>query len=140
MIALALDLGERRIGVALSDAEGKAARPLTVIEHVAKEKDLARVRELAEQFHAAVIVVGLPLNMDGTPGLGARRARRFANLLRHRVEAEVLVWDERLTTFEADQQMLEMGLSPERRRELRDAVAAAVILQDYLDAHRSASA
>ena len=138
MIALALDLGERRIGVAISDPEGKMARPLTVIEHVARDKDLARVQSLATQFAAAVIVIGLPLNMDGTPGPGARRARRFASALRRRVETDVQLWDERLTTFEADQQMVEMGLPVARRREMRDAFAAAVILQDYLNARRHA--
>lgn len=136
MIALALDPGERRIGVAISDPEGRHARPLTVVEHASKDQDLARVAEVAARFGAEVIVVGLPLNMDGTAGPGARRARRFAAQLKHRVGAEVHLWDERLTTFEADQQMVEAGLSPERRRELRDAVAAAVILQDYLDAQR----
>ncbi len=140
MTALALDLGERRIGVAISDPEGLHARPLTVIEHESREKDVARVQDLAQRFRVNVIVVGLPMHMSGTSGLGVRRARRFANVLRHRLEAEVQLWDERLTTWEAEQQMQASGLSPERRRELRDAVAAAVILQDYLDARRSAPA
>ncbi len=138
MIALGLDLGEKRIGVALSDAQARTARPLTVILHETKDKDLVRVEVLAAQFHAEVVVIGLPLNMDGRPGLGAQRAKRFAARLRHRVEADVQLWDERLTTFEADQQMVEAGMSVARRREMRDAVAAAVILQDYLDAHRGA--
>jgi len=136
MIALGLDHGERRIGVAISDPQGLTARPLTVITRESRDKDLARVRQLAEQFRATVIVIGLPLNMDGTESQGARLARRFANAIRHTLGLEVELWDERLTTFEAEQQMLEAGLPPERRKELRDAVAAAVILQDYLDAHR----
>ncbi len=139
MTTLALDPGEKRIGVAISDSQGLSARPLTVIEHESREKDAARVQELAQRFGVTRVVVGLPLNMDGTPSPGARRARRFAGFLRHRVQAEVVVWDERLTSWEADQQMIASGLSAERRREVRDAVAAAVILQDYLDTHRSVS-
>jgi len=134
--ALGLDLGEKRIGVAISDPQGLTARPLTVIARESREKDLERIRQLAAQFGAALIVIGLPLNMDGTEGPGARLAKRFANRVRRARELEVKLWDERLTTFEADQQMLESGLSPERRKELRDAVAAAVILQDYLEAQR----
>jgi len=134
MIVLGLDYGERRIGVAISDPQGLTARPLTVIARESREKDLERLRHLAEQFRATVIVIGLPLNMDGTESQGARRARRFANAIRHSLGLEVELWDERLTTFEAEQQMLEAGLPPERRKKLRDAVAAAVILQDYLDA------
>ena len=138
MIALALDYGERRIGVAICDPQGLTARPLTVITRETREKDLERVRQLAAQFHATLVVIGLPLNMDGTESPGARRARRFGNAIKHNLGLGVELWDERLTTFEADQQMLEAGLSPERRKELRDAVAAAVILQDYLEAQRRA--
>jgi len=134
--ALGLDYGTRRLGVAISDPEGSAARPLTVIVCESRAKDLERVRQIAEQCGASVIVVGLPLNMDGTHGPSARRARRFANAIRRQLELEVQLWDERLTTFEAEQQMMEAGLSPERRKELRDAVAAAVILQDYLNSQR----
>lgn len=136
MIALALDYGERRIGVAISDPQGLSARPLTVITRETREKDLERVRQLAAQFGVGVVVIGLPLNMDGTEGLGARRARRFGNAIKHGLGLAVELWDERLTTFEADQQMLEAGLSLERRKELRDAVAAAVILGDYLEENR----
>jgi putative Holliday junction resolvase len=138
VIALALDYGERRIGVAISDPQGLTARPLTVITRETREKDLERVRQIAAQFGVTLVVLGLPLNMDGTESPGARQARRFGNTIRHRLELAVELWDERLTTFEADQQMLEAGLSPERRKELRDAVAAAVILQDYLEAQRRA--
>jgi putative Holliday junction resolvase len=136
VIALGLDYGERRIGVAISDPSGLTARPLTVIARESRDKDLERVRQIAGQFGVTVVVIGLPLNMDGTESQGARRARRFANAIRHQLGLETELWDERLTTFEAEQQMMEAGLSPERRKELRDAVAAAVILQDYLNSQR----
>ncbi len=136
---MGLDYGERRIGVAVSDPAGQVARPLTVIERESRVKDTARIRDIVERLGVGVIVVGLPINMDGTHGPAAQTATRFAGRLRHAVPAEVQLWDERLTTWEAEQQMIESGLSPERRRELRDAVAAAVLLQDYLNSHRSAA-
>lgn len=136
MTVLALDLGERRIGVAISDPQRLTARPLSVIARASRDRDLERVRQMAAQFAVGVVVVGLPLNMDGTSGRGAQRARRFANRLARSLEAEVRLWDERLTTWEAELQMAEAGLPPERKRELRDAAAAAVILQDYLNAQR----
>jgi putative Holliday junction resolvase len=132
MSLLGLDFGERRIGVALAEAGGTTARPLTIIVRESRNRDLARLRQIVEGFGVEVVVVGLPLNMDGTSGQAVRRARRFANQVQHQLGLRVELWDERLTTWEADQQMLEAGLTPERRRELRDAVAAALILQDYL--------
>ena len=132
MSLLGLDFGERRIGVALAETGGTTARPLTIIVRESRDHDLARLKQIVEGFGVEVVVVGLPLNMDGTSGQAVRRARRFANQVQHQLGLRVELWDERLTTWEADQQMLEAGLTPERRRELRDAVAAALILQDYL--------
>jgi putative holliday junction resolvase len=132
MSLLGLDFGERRIGVALAETGGTTARPLTIIVRESRDRDLARLKQIVEGFGVEVVVVGLPLNMDGTSGQAVRRARRFANQVQHQLGLRVELWDERLTTWEADQQMLEAGLTPERRRELRDAVAAALILQDYL--------
>ncbi len=136
-MAMSLDYGERRIGVAVSDPAGQVARPLTVIERESRVRDAARVRDIVERLGVGVIVVGLPINMDGTRGPAAQTATRFAGRLRRAVPVEVQLWDERLTTWEAEQQMIDAGLPPERRRELRDAVAAAVLLQDYLNSHRS---
>jgi len=132
MTVLGLDFGERRIGVAIAETTGVAPRPVSVIARESRDRDLSRVRQIAESCGAELVVIGLPLNMDGTSGQAVRRARRFANQVQHQLGLRVELWDERLTTWEADQQMLEAGLSEARRRELRDAVAAAVILQDYL--------
>jgi putative Holliday junction resolvase len=137
--AMGLDYGERRIGVAVSDPGGQVARPLAVIERESRARDAARITDIVERLGVQVIVVGLPINMDGTHGPAARTATRFAGRLRRAVPAQVQLWDERLTTWEAEQRLIESGLPPERRRELRDAVAAAVLLQDYLDSHRSAT-
>lgn len=137
MTTLAVDLGERRIGIAISDSLGVAARPLTRVEHVSLAGDAARVAELAARYSAARIVVGLPLNLDGSAGPAARRARRFASALRKQTAAEVVCWSETLTTVEAQERVRGLGKTAQRQhQENLDRVAAAVILQDYLDAQR----
>lgn len=140
MTILALDLGERRIGLAVSDALGVTARPLQVIVRGALKEDVERLREIVQQRQVACIVVGLPLNMDGSVGPQARRARAFAGRLRGALGVEVVMWDERLTTVEAEEAMLSSNMNQEERRAQRDAVAAAVLLQDYLDAPRRSDA
>jgi putative Holliday junction resolvase len=150
VIALGVDLGERRIGIAVSDRLGSMARPVTVIGHGTLKEDVARVGELAAHHQAELIVVGLPLNMDGSAGPAARRARRFANALRRELRIEVELWDERLTTVEAEETLagrpvrLRSGLlratvEGRRRGQAVDSVAAAIILQGYLDARREKS-
>lgn len=136
MIVLGLDPGERRIGVAVSDPRGVTAQPLRVIERASFAEDAARLRELVEARKAERVVVGLPLGMDGEAGPAARSARRYANRLRRELQVEVVLWDERLSTAEAERSLLSAGESRARRREVRDAVAAALILQSYLDAQR----
>ena len=134
MIVLGIDPGERRIGVAVSDPLGVAARPVRVIEHESLAADVARLAEIAAACKAETIVVGLPLETDGTAGLPARRARRFANALRRKSGLEVVLWDERLTSAEAEKALISAGRRPRDLRQLVDKTAAAVILQDYLDA------
>ena len=136
MSVLGLDFGERRIGVAASDALGITARPLSVIERESRREDIARIGELASRRKVKVIVVGLPLNMDGSAGPAARRARRFAAALRRELGLEVEEWDERLSTVEAERALVVSDERRARRREVRDGVAAALILQSYLDARR----
>ncbi len=134
MIVLGLDPGERRIGVAVSDPRGVIARPLTVIERRSFKEDAARLRALVEARGVERVVVGHPVGMDGKTGTAARSARRYSNRLRAALGVEVALWDERLTTAEAERAMLSAGESRARRREVRDAVAAALMLQNYLDA------
>lgn len=139
MRLIALDYGERRIGVAASDPLGVTAQPVTVIERESLEADLAAIQALVKRQGAERIVLGLPLNMDGTAGPQARRVRRFAARLKRALCLEVVLWDERLTTVEADTVGRELACAPPgrgRRRARLDAVAAAVILQDYLNAQR----
>lgn len=136
MRILGVDLGERRIGIAASDLLGVTAQPVGVVEAKSQAEDVARVRERAEERGAGKIVIGLPLNMDGSEGPAARKARRFAAALEREGGLEVELWDERLTTVEAERMLIAAGQRRARRRQVRDRVAAALILQSYLDAHR----
>lgn len=136
MTVLALDLGERRIGVAGSDPLGLTGQPVGVIERSSLKEDIARIGEIVCARGASTIVVGLPLNMDGSEGPQAKRARRFASVLRRALEVEVELWDERLTTVQAERALLEADRSRAKRRLVRDGVAAALLLESYLEAHR----
>ncbi len=133
---LGLDYGERRIGVAASDPLGLTAGPHLVIDRRSLGEDIARIRELMHRKGAEAIVMGLPLNMDGSPGPMARRVRRFASALRRELKVEVQLWDERLTTRQAEQALLASDERRARRRQVRDAISAALILQSYLDSQR----
>lgn len=122
---LAVDPGEARIGLAISDPTGSFARPLTVISHTSRAADAAAIRDLAEQHQAAIILVGLPLDLEGRVGPQARRSLRMVEALRAVTSIAVETWDESETT----QRALENG----KAAEPVDARAAAFLLQDYLD-------
>jgi putative holliday junction resolvase len=137
---LGIDAGERRVGVALSDETRLIASPVTVLD---RRDGLAPVLEAISQLARAEavhhVVVGLPLNADGSHGRQARRAEQFARIAERVVGLPVELWDERLSTREAEAILRAQGRNMRRVRERGqvDAVAAAVILQDYLDAHQS---
>lgn len=142
---LALDVGERRIGIAVSDERGWLARPLGTIQRVSKVEDFARIARLAREHVVSCLVIGLPLNADGSAGLQAQRIRRYASALSGALCAEgldlsIAFWDERMSTVEAQEAMIAAGRKARDRRTRIDAVAAAVILQDYLDQQRLARA
>jgi putative Holliday junction resolvase len=131
MSVLGLDVGEKRIGVAL--AEGSIAIPLTVIKRVEDAADLQRVISLAHEHNVDIIVVGLPFSMDGSIGAQAEVVLEFAGALGRVTDILVDTYDERLSTVEADRLMREAGAKRGKRKENLDAMAAAVILQDYID-------
>jgi putative Holliday junction resolvase len=135
---LSLDLGTRRIGVALSDPTGTVALPLQVVVHTDRRGDLAAVAKLAASHDVARIVVGWPRNMDGTRGPAARRAEVFAAALRRMVAVPIDLWDERLSTVAADRVLRDTRTRRTQRRAARDRIAAALILQGYLTARRRA--
>ena len=136
MRLLALDLGTRRIGVALSDPTGVIASALEVIPADSRARVIARLSMLVRTHDVTRVIVGLPVRLDGTEAAEARRARQFAAALLQEIGVPVELLDERLTTAEAERAMLEADASRSRRRERRDAVAAALLLQRYLDMQR----
>src|SRR6266481_5082093 len=111
MRVLAIDLGTKNIGTAISDALGITVRPVETIRRSADERDIARLKSLVEELEAEAVVVGLPLRMDGTVGDAAAAALRFAEKLRGRLEVAVFTQDERLTSYEAEQMMIERGFA-----------------------------
>ena len=131
---LALDLGQARIGLALSDLLGMTANPLAPLSCVGPRKDVLSVVNLVREHEVVAVVVGLPLLLSGEEGDAARSAREFADRLRARVGSVVVeMWDERLTTVEAERTLIAAGMSRRKRRNVVDGVAAALILQSYLD-------
>jgi putative Holliday junction resolvase len=134
MRILGLDLGERRVGAAVSDPDGQVAHPLEQFEPRGRRDLVARVARLVAEHGAERVVVGLPVRLDGAHGAQARRTEATVEALRTSLGVPVAVWDERLSTRRADRAMQEAGLTSGRRREKRDMVAASLILQAYLDA------
>ncbi len=131
---LALDLGEVRIGIALSDLLGVTAQPVGNIEREGKRRNLAALRDLIEEHDVRRIVIGNPLLLSGDAGTAAEQAEAFAAQVRDRFpEIPVELWDERLTTVEAERAMIGGGVRRGKRRKVIDALAATLILQSYLD-------
>ena len=133
MAMAALDLGAARIGVAVCDDLGIAVRGIGVVQRKGGVSDLEAIRRLLAPHGVSRIVCGLPLNMDGTEGPEADRARTFGERLGRHLGLPVDYCDERLSSFEAEDRLRRRGLSPKRRRALVDQVAAEVILRSYLD-------
>lgn len=132
--ALGLDLGERRIGVAVSDSGGTVASPYEVVPRVGdRDREHARLLALAEEVGADVIVVGLPLSLDGTVGPAARGVLGEVRQLAARTSLPVRTYDERLTTVSAERALRAGGVKGRDRRQVVDKVAAAVMLQAWLD-------
>lgn len=129
---LALDLGDRRIGVALSDPTGLLARPFMTLRRASRAEDFTRLNALVAEQQVGTVVVGLPLNLDGSDSQQTAWVRDYSAALAAALPVPVLLWDERLTSVEAAERLRARGKRP-ARQEL-DAAAAAVILQSYLDA------
>ena len=137
MRVLALDVGEKRIGVALSDPDGILASPHSTITSTSEADDIDAVLRLAVGNGAEEIVVGLPVSLSGKIGPQARVVRRFAEILSGRASVPVTTVDERYSTVEAERLIREAGGQPSRDRGSVDAAAAAVVLQSYLDSRKS---
>jgi putative Holliday junction resolvase len=133
--AVALDLGTRRIGVALSDSDGTVATPYETVHRSGdRRRDHRRIAQLVDETDAEIVVVGLPRSLDGSVGPAARAILEEVDEIGATVGAEVVTWDERLSTVQAERSMQAMGVRGGARRRIVDQLAATVILQSWLDA------
>lgn len=130
-----LDLGRRRIGVAVTDAAAMGAHPLGIVERRAFKHDRDAIAAMLRDRQVSTIVVGLPLNMDGSEGAAAHSARKFAEQLREALAIDVEMFDERLTSFEARERLAGMPARKGMRKTGLDALAAVVILEGWMQAH-----
>ena len=136
MRILGLDYGSKTVGVAVSDPLGLTAQKVETIWRKQENKlrrTLARIEELIAEYEVEKIVLGFPRNMNNTVGERAEKALEFGEMLKKRTGLEVIMWDERLTTVEADRTLIEAGVRRENRKQYLDGIAAVFILQGYLD-------
>lgn len=133
---LGLDYGTRRIGVAVSDPLGISAQPLVIIEREDDASDLKRIQDIAAEKEAQKLIIGLPLNMDGSEGTSAAKVRKFAAQLEEAIGLPVEFFDERLTSVQTERMLVEEAdMSRHKRKGVRDKIAASMMLQAYLDSH-----
>lgn len=138
MRIMGLDYGTKTVGVALSDALLITAQPVETIERKSANKlrqTFARIEQLVDENEVSLIVLGYPKNMNNTAGERAEATEKFREDLMRRTGLSVVLWDERLTTVEAERILMESSVRRENRKEVIDKMAAAIILQSYLDAH-----
>jgi len=132
---MGIDLGDKRIGIAISDPLGWTAQGVEVIRRDGNQgRDMSRIKELAASYDVERVVVGLPRNMNGTLGERGEKSKAFAEKIGFLLSLPVDLWDERLSTVAAEKALLEADTSRAKRKKVIDKVAAAIILQGYLDA------
>jgi putative pre-16S rRNA nuclease len=136
MRILAVDHGEKHIGLAVSDPTATLASPFKVIQHVSRLMDAAQVANLASENEVALIVIGQSFDEEGKPNLAGRRAAKFAESLKQQTHIPVILWDESFSTQDARAARIEMGVSHKKRTGHMDELAAVMILRSYLDANK----
>jgi putative pre-16S rRNA nuclease len=136
-MVIGLDLGRRRIGVALADAEGIGAYPLGTIERSSLQRDIHALKAMLQGRQISTVVVGLPVSMDGSEGAPARAARTYAGRLGEALGVPIEMFDERLTSFEAEERLKAMPVRRGAKRSAIDAIAATVILEGWLQSRAS---
>ena len=136
MRVLAIDHGEKQIGLAMSDPTATIASPLKVIKHTSRLMDAAQVANLAAENDVALIVIGQSYDEEGRPNLAGRRAAKFAEALKEQTQIPVVLWDESFSTQEARIARIEMGVSRKNRSGHMDELAAVMILKSYLEANK----
>ena len=133
---MGLDMGSKNIGVAVSDELGFIAHATETIHRQSIEKDLEAIGDIVRRYNVARIVVGLPINMNGTLGVEARRVLEFVEDMKRALSVSITTWDERLSTVQARRVLLKADLSRKKRKKVIDKIAATLILQSYLDAEQ----
>jgi len=136
MRILAVDHGEKRIGLALSDPTAMIASPLTVIKHVSRLLDAAQVANLANENEAGLIVIGQSFDEEGNPNLAGRRAAKFAEALKEQTQIPVQLFDESFSTQDARATRIEMGVSRKKRAGHMDELAAVMIFKSYIESNK----
>ncbi len=136
MRILAIDYGDARIGLALSDESETLASPIGTYKSQTMRKDIDYIAALAKEKQAGLIVLGLPVNMDGSSGERGSKTKSFGNVLERVSGIQVEYKDERLTTVTAEQTLIECGMRREKRKQVIDTLSAQIILQSYLDARK----
>ena len=136
MRILAVDHGEKRIGLALSDPTATIASPFKVIKHVSRLMDAAQVANLAAENEVALIVIGQSYDEEGNPNLAGRRAAKFAESLKEQTQIPVVLWDESFSTQDARATRIEMNVSRKQRAGHMDELAAVMILRSYIESQR----
>ncbi len=132
MRILAIDYGEKRLGLAISDELAMMVRPLVTLLRTPKEKSFSQIKNYIKEFEVSKIVVGFPLRLDGTKGDSAIKVEKFISELQLIVSCPIITWNEQLTSHEAEERMLQRGLNKAQRQAQIDQFAALVILEDYL--------
>lgn len=135
MRIMGLDIGDARIGVALSDPSGFLATPHSVIHRKSNIITLQKIQDVISSEAVEMIVAGLPLTLKDEIGPQATKILEYIAYLQNYITIPIETWDERYSSLDAEERMRELGVKPQKRREMLDAVAASVFLQDYLDAH-----
>lgn len=130
---MGLDIGDRTIGVAVSDLMGLTAQGITTIRRESKKKDLAQLKEIIKEKEVDYIVSGLPKNMNGTIGPQSEKVMKFCEFLEKETGLRIEYWDERLTTVSAEKMLIDGDVSRKNRKKVIDKLAAVLILQNYLD-------
>jgi len=134
MRVIGLDVGDKTIGVAMSDELGITAIPVTVISRTGSlKREIGEIRRLVEENGVECIVVGMPFMLDGTKGIQAQKVEAFVEELRRRLKVPIVTWDERLTTSEVERILIASGQSRMKRKKVIDKMAAAVMLRSYMD-------
>ncbi|MGO9199484.1 MAG: Holliday junction resolvase RuvX [Limisphaerales bacterium] len=133
MRVLAIDHGSKRMGIALSDELKVIAQPLEYVAAEPPARCLARLKELVQEKEVGLVLVGMPRNMDGSYGPAAAKVREFVTALQAAIPAPIRTWDERLTSVQANRLLIQGGVRRQRRKQKVDKMAAAILLQSYLD-------